>query len=192
MVTHLTAQPLLESRHRQGPPRAACTADTRAWGPTSSGAAHCPKPGAWLSGSQPVSPAMGPAPAAPGTSSLVPSSAENGPTGHQQHRALLGRRLTAPRTWSHKAQRLPNSPSRRRPRTPALGVGTGPVAPPPCTGKVQVSRALRGSSPSGASDMLSRTPAFTPPWGRYAIFKARAAEQGRNTSAHTAMLATPP
>ncbi|KAJ1205734.1 hypothetical protein NDU88_001161 [Pleurodeles waltl] len=53
------------------------------------------------------------------------------------------------------------------------------------------------SSPSGLHSVWGdrHAPSDTlldPHWGRYAIAEAWAAEQGRNTSAHTAMPATPP
>ncbi|KAJ1151738.1 hypothetical protein NDU88_004518 [Pleurodeles waltl] len=76
--------------------------------------------------------------------------------------------------------------SRRGPRPPTPGVGTGPAAPPSRSVRVQASRALRGSSPSGASDTLRRTPA-SPYLGPQSYFQ----RPGRRSTDRTRPL-TPP
>ncbi|KAJ1148207.1 hypothetical protein NDU88_001044 [Pleurodeles waltl] len=172
-------------------PAAACTADARARGPTSSRAARCPKPDAWFSGSRPVSPAVGPAPTVPGTSSLVPSGAKNGPArapaaprppGTLPHRSLVME------LQGSKAAAQPEPPQatpacsvrQHRPRGSAVSLGESAGVPSP-----------PGVLTAWGVRHAPSDPRLHPLWGRNAIFKARAAEQGWNTSAHTTILATP-
>ncbi|KAJ1126300.1 hypothetical protein NDU88_004708 [Pleurodeles waltl] len=156
---------------------------SRCTGPTHSRAARCPKSDCWFSRSRPVPLAVVPAPTITGTSPLVPQMDKTArgapaalrPPGSPPHCSLL---LEPPR-----------SPSRHRTRLPAPGVSTGPV--------VSLREGGGVSSPSGIHTVWGvrhapSDPLLHPHWGRNAMAEARAAEQGRNTSAHAAMLATPP
>ncbi|KAJ1190305.1 hypothetical protein NDU88_007043 [Pleurodeles waltl] len=121
------------------------------------------------------------------TGAPATSGAHLRPTEHQRHGALLGRRCTT--LQGLKATRLKGRCTGRarllqasaQARSSALPFGSSAGVPGP-PGLLTL---------RGVRCALSVT-RLHPIWGRKAVSEALAAEHGQNTSAHTAILATPP
>ncbi|KAJ1197421.1 hypothetical protein NDU88_001281 [Pleurodeles waltl] len=186
---HVTSPLLLMPRRQQGPPRAACIADQWTQGPASPRAALRPDPAAHQCSSRLVSPARGLGPAALRLRRSAPRQ-EHSTAPAEQRGALLGCRRATPqgrqaaRHKGHHATRAAASRARllqapaTRLRHPARRFHSrpGPLGAPRRLGRLARSSGRPNSPQLGSQSCVG----------------GLGGGARTNTSAHAAILATPP